>query len=466
MTINNANNKNQFTANGINDTFTYTFKIFKQSEIVVDVDGVPQVITTDYTVTGVGNAGGGDVVFTGGSIPANLAIVTLQLSPDFTQEIAYVEGDDFPSASHEEGLDRSTQRDLNLSEEISRTLQVPLNTVTTFDSTLPTPSAGLGIKWNATEDAMINTTFDPDTQATAAAASAAAAASSETAAASSASSAATSASDAATSAALVPLARFDATTDPTTGDDSDDGYGVGSTWVNVTSNVAFVCVDPTVGAAIWKILSAQNAINVKDHGAIGDGVADDTAAVAAALVAGDVIYFPPGTYKKDATILGNNQTVMGSASSIFTLNGIATIGFNITGTNVLVEGVAFDYSNVTDSTAINDSGCNNLIVSTCHFKDCAISMHINSSGKNIRFTDNQIVGGGYGVLVNDSASGESLLVNDNIFDGEFDAVNNRDAVEINLPTGVFPYITISTNIMRNYNSGTTTSGFWCRSCWW
>jgi hypothetical protein len=199
MTINNANNKNQFTANGINDTFTYTFKIFLKNEIVVDVDGVPQVITTDYNVTGVGLDAGGDIVFTGGSIPANLAIVTLQLSPDFTQEIDYVENDEFPSSSHEEGLDRGVQRDLNLSEEISRTLQVPLNTVVTFDSTLPTPSAGLALKWNPTEDALINSTVDPDTQTDAAAASASAAASSASAASTSETNAATSETNAATS---------------------------------------------------------------------------------------------------------------------------------------------------------------------------------------------------------------------------------------------------------------------------
>lgn len=45
-----------------------------------------------------------------------------------------------------------------------------------------------------------------------------------------------------------------ATADPTTVDDSDDGYGVGSLWVNTTDDKVFIALDVTVGAAIWKKL--------------------------------------------------------------------------------------------------------------------------------------------------------------------------------------------------------------------
>jgi len=42
-----------------------------------------------------------------------------------------------------------------------------------------------------------------------------------------------------------------ATTDPGVGDDSDDGYTIGSRWVNVTLDKEFVCLDASVGAAVW-----------------------------------------------------------------------------------------------------------------------------------------------------------------------------------------------------------------------
>jgi len=44
---------------------------------------------------------------------------------------------------------------------------------------------------------------------------------------------------------------FAKTVDPTVTDDSDDGYEVGSVWINVTLDKAFICVDATVGASVW-----------------------------------------------------------------------------------------------------------------------------------------------------------------------------------------------------------------------
>ena len=42
-----------------------------------------------------------------------------------------------------------------------------------------------------------------------------------------------------------------ATTAPTINDDSDGGYGVGSRWLDTTADEAYVCLDATVGAAVW-----------------------------------------------------------------------------------------------------------------------------------------------------------------------------------------------------------------------
>jgi len=56
------------------------------------------------------------------------------------------------------------------------------------------------------------------------------------------------------------------------------------------------------------------AVDVRDHGAVGDGVADDTAAIQAAvtaLVVGSTLYFPKGTYvfSDDWTISTDNITI-------------------------------------------------------------------------------------------------------------------------------------------------------------
>lgn len=49
--------------------------------------------------------------------------------------------------------------------------------------------------------------------------------------------------------------------DPTVNDDSGDGYGIGQVWVNTTSDVSFMLMDATVGAAVWRsLLSPRSAL--------------------------------------------------------------------------------------------------------------------------------------------------------------------------------------------------------------
>ena len=48
------------------------------------------------------------------------------------------------------------------------------------------------------------------------------------------------------------LHKRDATSDPTTTDDSVAGYSIGSRWINITSDEEFVCLDATASSAVWK----------------------------------------------------------------------------------------------------------------------------------------------------------------------------------------------------------------------
>ena len=145
MTISSTTSKNQYTANGVNVAFTYTFKIFNESDIRVLVDDVAQTITTDYSVSGVGNDAGGTVTFV--TAPANLSVVTLKRNEPLTQDIDYVDGDDFPAASHEEGLDRSAIRDQFLQEQIDRSLTFGEDSTVT-GVTLPDPASDNILGWN------------------------------------------------------------------------------------------------------------------------------------------------------------------------------------------------------------------------------------------------------------------------------------------------------------------------------
>lgn len=118
---------------GVEDTFPYNFLIYDSDHLAVYLDGVVQ--TTGFTVDGVGDALGGDVIFD--TPPANGTIITLNLEVPFTQELAYTQGGKFPSASHEKGLDLNTMLCRRLNEVDSRALLVPQGGDSTEDLTLP-----------------------------------------------------------------------------------------------------------------------------------------------------------------------------------------------------------------------------------------------------------------------------------------------------------------------------------------
>lgn len=54
--------------------------------------------------------------------------------------------------------------------------------------------------------------------------------------------------------------KINATTAPTANDDSGDGYGVGSTWVDTTNDKLYVCVDSTLTAAVWVLAGSSVAV--------------------------------------------------------------------------------------------------------------------------------------------------------------------------------------------------------------
>jgi len=50
---------------------------------------------------------------------------------------------------------------------------------------------------------------------------------------------------------IVKYSKFDATSAPTVNNDIDEGYKVGSIWVDVTNDKSYVCLDNSDGAAVW-----------------------------------------------------------------------------------------------------------------------------------------------------------------------------------------------------------------------
>jgi tetrahydromethanopterin S-methyltransferase subunit B len=142
MTISSTTVKNSYNGDGSTATFTYTFKIFADSDLQVIIRSAlgtetVKTLTTHYTVTGAGSASGGDITFTAGNIPASGETVVLRRAIPQTQAIDYIANDPFPAESHEEGLDRATMAIQQLQEEVNRSIKLSrTNTMTSTEFTV------------------------------------------------------------------------------------------------------------------------------------------------------------------------------------------------------------------------------------------------------------------------------------------------------------------------------------------
>jgi hypothetical protein len=143
MTISSTTVKNSYNGDGSTTTFSYTFKIFANSDLQVIIRNnttateTVKTLTTHYTVTGAGSASGGSVIFTAGNIPASGETVVLRRAVPQTQAIDYIANDPFPAESHEEGLDRAMMTLQQVQEEVTRSIKLSrTNTMTSTEFTI------------------------------------------------------------------------------------------------------------------------------------------------------------------------------------------------------------------------------------------------------------------------------------------------------------------------------------------
>ena len=134
MTVSTTSSKQAAqTGDGSNKTFQYGFRILSASDLEVRIrttstgaETDPLTLTTDYTVTNVGQAGGGNVVLTASyTAPTSDQQVFIKRVMDLTQTTDYVPNDPFPAASHEDALDKLTFIAQQQSEELDRAIVFP-----------------------------------------------------------------------------------------------------------------------------------------------------------------------------------------------------------------------------------------------------------------------------------------------------------------------------------------------------
>lgn len=329
-----------FNGNGVTTSFPFTFKVFAATDIrVVTLTSAietERVLNTDFTVTLNGDqeaSPGGTVTYpvSGTPLPSG-STLTIAGARANTQTLDLTIGGAFDPSTIERALDSTVVLVQQLAEEQSRALTAPLST-TGVSFEVPVPEASKFIGWNDTADGLVNR-------------------------------------DATDLASVIAYANwatdiFDGTgaqtaftlsVDPGSVHNCDVvvddvpktpgvDFTVSGTTITFTAappigtgnvvvrhgqalpqgtiNASGTTVDLATAGAVDRLLSISLAdvVNVKDFGAVGNGVVDDTAAILLAIAAaearvlnrftgpGSIVYFPPGTYLISSTLTIDTSNV-------------------------------------------------------------------------------------------------------------------------------------------------------------
>jgi hypothetical protein len=305
-----------YNGNGTTTVFSYTFEVQDEAHLVVtlaDASGVEtvQVLNTDYTVSGVGNPGGGQITMT--TAPAASYTLTISRNVPITQEVDLENRRSVAPEVLEDAYDKLTQIAQDLNEQVGRSLKISVTESGTPNTSLqgdvvPGSFLGFGIDGNFSVLTPPSGTFIS------------------------------------AGASLIAVDAF--TGDGTTVDFTMGGIPAGagnvfvfldgvmqdavnysvsgttltfSTAPPLNTNIEvrrFQSVSLSPGATTADLVTYSPAgsgavnttveaklrqyVSVKDFGAVGDGVTDDTAAIQAAIDYGvlqsNVVFMPSGNY--------------------------------------------------------------------------------------------------------------------------------------------------------------------------
>jgi hypothetical protein len=140
MTISTTIIKVSYSGDGTQTVFPYTFKINAEADIQVIIrasNGTETVktLTTDYSVSGVGSASGGNVTMV--TAPSATETIVIRRETTQTQTVDLVENDPFTAETVEGAFDKSVAIAQELQEEVDRSIKLSrTNTMTSTEFTV------------------------------------------------------------------------------------------------------------------------------------------------------------------------------------------------------------------------------------------------------------------------------------------------------------------------------------------
>ena len=233
---------------------------------------------------------------------------------------------------------------------------------------------------------------------------------------------------------LQPQSNRAATTDPGVGDDTVDGYEVGSYWVNTTTDKAFICVDNSSGAAVWlDLTSSSGETDVSDTQVLYSD--SGTIAGSSSLVFDGSSLHVPATIRPASG--GGNLTVSGQAD--IALVGGAATGSSEGGAVTITSGAADTGTggSVTISSGLATSGTNGDVSIVASSNDGSTDGHVyvSSQGVNYRWPAESTASQTFSVMMIQSGGEGSdpvltfsrdVSLSDGVFAGDLDVGGTLD----------------------------------------
>ena len=160
----------------------------------------------------------------------------------------------------------------------------------------------------------------------------------------------------------------------------------------------------------------SDTVSVKDFGAVGDGVTDDTAAIQAAITASDTIYFPDGTYLiTDELTLADGKSVSGNGYSSYIKQNTADKSVFLANDDTSISNLRMSLTDGTNTaffagvyvTGAKNVTVNNCIIQSADLGACGIYA---GTAASCSFTDNLIYGGKWTSGAGSAATAADILL--------------------------------------------------------
>ena len=330
-----------YIGNGTATVFTFAFKVFTAANLqVVRVDtstGLEStlILNTDYTVslnTDQDSNPGGNVTL--------LAVLAVGFNMVITSDIANLQPTDLTNQGGfypeviTDALDRATIQIQQMADELTRSIKIPITDGLSLDMELPstTDRANKYLVFDANGLPIVSAGSGTDTALR-------------------------------TDLAVSTVA------------------AAGAGLIGYRNSSA----SSTARTVLSKL---RDTVSVKDFGAVGDGVADDAAAITAAIATGKAVYLPTGTYKVLTTIVIPTQAMIFGDGKVKTKILAGTIGMTVMASTTIVRNACIRDFTIEPASLSGYGGIGLLVDSfaQCHIENIQINGFRNgSTGIGIKF---------------------------------------------------------------------------------